>query len=196
MTLADLINEVYTITGRSERIAETASAVKSATLKAHQSDYYYKDIFETGVAFDAAAFIQQIDYRTLIPNWRATKYLRKYNNTAGTPGKFIELVPPEMVLDGYNVEREDIYYVAGSHINIKSSTSEQYYLMGCYVNPDITTLGFNSWIAYDHPYSIVYDAAATVFKAIGKDEEASLYRNLVAEQIAMVRTSNITPAGY
>jgi hypothetical protein len=35
MTLAELISEVYTITGRPDRVAETASAIKSATLKAH-----------------------------------------------------------------------------------------------------------------------------------------------------------------
>lgn len=196
MTLAELIQEVYTITGRSDRVAETASAIKSATLKAHQSDFYYKDIFETGVAFAAAAYIQQIDYRTLLPLWRANKYLRKYDNVSGTPGNFLTLIQPELVLDRYSVEKENIYYLAGAYVNIKSDTQEQYYLMGCYLNPDITTTGYNSWIALDHPYAIVFDAAATVFKAIGKDDEAAAYRTMVPEQIAMIRGSNIVAQGY
>lgn len=196
MTLAELIQEVYTITGRSDRAAETASAIKSATLKAHQCDFFYKDIFETGIAFSTSDYIQQLDYRILIPLWRANKYLRKYNNDTGVPGSFLNLIQPELVLDRYTVEKENIYYLAGAYLNIKSGTAEQYYLMGCYLNPDVTTVGYNSWIAKDHPYAIIFDAAATVFKAIGKDEEAAAYRTMVPEQIAMLRGSNIVAQGY
>ena len=196
MTLAELIQEVYTITGRPDRVSETLAAIKSATLKAHQCDFFYKDIFEAGVAFTAASYIQQLDYRSLVPLWRANKYLRKYDNSTGTPGRFLTLIQPELVLDRYTVEKDDIYYYAGAYAQIKSSTAEQYYLYGCYLNPDITVAGYNSWIALDHPYTIVFDAAATVFKAIGKDEEAAAYRTMVPEQIAMLRGSNIVAQGY
>lgn len=196
MTLADLIAEVYTLTGRPDRVAETLSAIKAATLKAHQSDYYYKDLYENGIQFTSSEFFQQLDYRQLIPRWRAVKYLRKYDAVGMTAGKFLDLVPPEMTLDDYQLNRSDIYYIAGSNLNIRSSTKEQYYLLGCYINPDITDANYNSWIALDHPFAIIFDAAATVFKAIGKDDEASAYRTLVGEQIAMVRISNIVPNGF
>jgi hypothetical protein len=196
MTLAELIAEVYTITGRSDRVAETLSAVKSATLKAHQSDYYYKDIFETGLDFGYTAYIQSLDYRAIIPRWRALKYIRKYDPDTSTPGKFLELIVPENVLDLYAVQKTDICYAAGAYIQIKTSTEQRYYLLGCYLNPDITETGFNSWVALDHPYCIVFDAAATVFKAIGKDEEAAAYRTLVAEQLTMLRTANILATGF
>ena len=196
MTLAELIQEVYTLTARSDRVDETASAIKSATLKAHQSDYYYKDLYEVGVDFGTPSFLQSLDYRTLIPKWRSVKYLRKYDLSTLTPGTFLTLLPPELIMDRYEVEKSNIYYAAGAYINIKSDTLEQGYLVGCYVNPDITTSGYNSWVALDHPYAIIFDAAATVFKAIGKDEEAAAYRGLVAEQISMLRSSNITANGY
>jgi hypothetical protein len=196
MTLTDLINEVYTITARPDRVAETLSGIKSATLKAHQCDFFYKDMFEVGIAFTTSDYVQQIDYRSLIPLWRANKYLRKYDATSGTPGRFLELIQPEQILDRYTVEKTNIYYTAGSFINVKSDTQEQYYLYGCYVNPDVTSTGYNSWVAKDHPYAIVFDAAATVFKAIGKDDEAAAYRNLVGEQLAMVKESNIISQGY
>jgi hypothetical protein len=196
MTLAELIQEVYTITARSDRVDETASAIKSATLKAHQSDYYYKDLYEVGVDFGTSAYLQSLDYRTVIPRWRSLKYLRKYDLTTLIPGAFLTLLTPEGLMDRYNVEKTNICYAAGAYINIKSDSQEQGYLVGCYVNPDITTVGYNSWIALDHPYVIIFDAAATVFKAIGKDEEASAYRGLVQEQISMLRASNIIAEGY
>lgn len=195
MTLAELIAEVYTLTGRPDRVAETLSAVKAATLKAHQSDYYYKDLFEAGLDFNEALFTATLDYKVLLPRWRALKYLRKYDLTTNTPGKELDIVVPENVLDEYQVTKTNICYVAGSNIQINSSTQERYYLLGCYLNPDISQATYTSWVAVDHPYAIVFDAAATVFKAIGKDEEASAYRGLVTEQIAMIKMSNIVAYG-
>ena len=196
MILSELIQEVYNLTGRPDRVAETASAIAAATLKAHQSDYYYKDLLEVGVNFGVSDFLQSLAYRDLIPRWRALKYLRKYDNTSGTPGIELDIIVPENVFDKFKIQKTDICYVAGAFVQLNSSTQEQYYLLGCYVNPDITSTGYTSWVALDHPYAIIFDAAATVFKAIGKDEETAAYRTLVQEQIAMLKTSNIVAIGY
>ena len=51
-SFTSLLNDVYTITNRPDLIAETKLAVKQATLKMHQSDYYPKDLFETGIAWN------------------------------------------------------------------------------------------------------------------------------------------------
>jgi len=196
MNFSELCAEVYTITGRPDRVAETESAVKSATLKAHQSDFYFKDIFESGLIFSTSAFIQNLDYRALLSRWRALKYIRKYDNTSGTPGKFLDIIQPEEVLDKYKVQKSDVCYLAGAYLQINSATAEQYYLFGCYLQPDINKDSYTSWIALDHPYAIVFDAAATVFKAIGKDEEAATYRTMVAEQMLLLKGSNILGVGY
>jgi hypothetical protein len=196
MNFSELCAEVYTITGRSDRVAETESAVKSATLKAHQSDYYYKDIFETGIRFDTSDYVQSLDYRALLPRWRALKYLRKWDAVNSTPGIELDVILPEQLFDRYKVQKQDICYLAGDYVQLNSSTQEQYYLLGCYLSPDITKTGFTSWIALDHPYAIVFDAAATVFKAIGKDEEAAAYRTMVPEQIGMIKMSNIEGVGF
>lgn len=196
MTLAELVQEVYYLTARPDLVNETNSAIRSATLKAHQSDYYFKDIFETGVVFSTSEFIQNLDYRALISNWRSLKYLRKYDATTGTPGNELTIVLPENIFDDYSLQKQDICYGAGAFIQINSSTQEQYYLLGCYVNPIITTAGYSSWVALDHPYYIIFDAAATVFKAIGKDDEATTYRALMAEQLAMLKTANILVNGF
>lgn len=196
MNFTELCAEVYILTRRSDRVAETVSAVKAATLKAHQSDYYYKDIFETGIDFGVPNYVQNLDYRALLPSYRSFVYLRKYDATSSTPGRELDIIIPDQVFDQYKTQKSDIAYVAGAYIQINSSTQEQYYLFGCYLNPDISQTAFNSWIALDHPYVIIFDAAATVFKSIGKDEEASAYRGMVAEQIAMLRTSNIVANGF
>jgi hypothetical protein len=196
MTLTDLTNEVYTLTGRPDRVTETLSAIRSATLKLHQCDFFYKDLYETGIQFNTSDYLQQLDYRALFPLFRAVKYIRKYDYVNSAPGKELSRIDVDNLFDQYNVTKTDVYYVGGAYLNINSCDQQQYYLIGIYQNPNITVANYNSWIALDHPYAIVFDAAATVFKAIGKDDEAAAYRNLVVEQIAMLKGSNIIPEGY
>lgn len=194
MTLAEIIGEVYLLTGRPDKVSETLSAVKSATLRAHHSDFYYKDLLEAGVQFPTAEYLQTWDYRSTVPNFRSAKYFRKY--TGAVAGQKLEMILPEQALDKYGNERQDIWYAAGAFIQLKSSTAEDMYLFGAYVNPDVTQANYQSWIATDHPYAIVYEAAAVIFKTVGKDEEAAQYRVMVAERIRDIQVSNIVSEGY
>jgi hypothetical protein len=196
MLYADLVTEVYAITGRPDRVAETASAIKAATLEAHQQDYFYPDLVEILLDLGSADFDWSLDYNLISTKWRALKYLRKYDNTTSTPGKILDVIVPENVLDDYSVTKQDVCYIAGSFININSSTQERYYLLGFYNNPDINIATYSSWVAVRHPYAIVYSACAKVFKAIGKDEEAATYKSMVPEQYALIKVSNILAIGY
>lgn len=196
MTLTELRQEVYNITNRPALVAETLTAIRSATLKLHQLDYFYKDIFETGVSFSSPAYVQQIEYRTLLPRWRALKYLRKTDSTGTEQGQFYDVTVPETVLNNYGANRDNICYVAGSVVQIRSSDQLQYCILGCYLNPDITESGFNSWLADDHPYAIVFEAAALVFKMIGDTDQFAAYTGLAAMQAAEVKVSNIQSYGY
>lgn len=196
MTLTELQSEVYTLTNRPDLTAETLAAVRAATLKLHQLEYFYKDLFETGVTFSSSAYQQQIDYRTLIPAFRSVSYIRKTDSTGSDDLGFFDVIQPESVLDLYQMNREDVYYVAGQMIQLRSSTQFQYIILGCYINPDITVAGYNSWIALDHPYAIIYQAAADIFKAIGKSEEFAAYTAMALDQRQVVTISNIQAKGY
>lgn len=184
-TFAELVSDVYIITNRPDLVNETKLAVKAATLKAHQADYFPKDLYETGIQWPDPAYIQSLDYRTLIPRWRAFKFLRKYSD--GAPGNFIKLLTPEQTLDSYSINREDVCYLAGEMLEIRSSTQDQYMILGCYINPDLSENNYNSWVALDHPYAIVYEAARAIFKQIGWDEQAQQIRQEVAEQYQILK---------
>lgn len=196
-TFTDLCNDVYELTKRPDLVAETKMAVRAATLKAHQSDYYSKDLTETGIEWGSPAYYQSLEYRTVFPRWRSLKFLRKYDSSSSDgAGKFFQVLTPDEVLDSYGVQKTDICYLAGAMLEIKSSTQDAHMLIGYYQQPDVVEATYNSWIALDHPFAIVYDAAATIFKTIGFDEQNSLYRNMVAEQLALLRLSNIQAEGY
>lgn len=196
MTLTELQNEVYAITNRPDLVGRTQSAIRAATLKLHQSDFYYKDLFETGIVFSTAAYLQQLEYRTLIPRWRALKYIRKSDVTGSDNFPFIEIITPEQVLDEYKQNRNDVGYLTGEVIQIRSSTELQYIFLGCYLNPNITLTGYSSWIALDHPFAIVYEAAAQIFKQIGKTEEWQAYTLMAREQMQAIVVTNTQAVGY
>lgn len=199
MNLTELQAEVISLTRRPDLAALTLSSVKAATLKMHQADFYSKDLYETGIVFDTSESLQSLEYKQLFPRWRALKYLRKVDATANPPvafGPSLTVITPEQILDGYGIQKTDVVYEAGQVLEIRLSTPHQYFVLGRYDNPNVTTDAFSSWIAQDHPYAIVYDAAATVFKSIGFTEQETSMRNLVAEQIALIKISNIQAVGY
>lgn len=194
-TLTSLVNDVYTLTNRPDLVGETLLAVRNATLKAHNIDFYYKDLFETGVVFDASLTQQSLEYKVLIPRWRAFKYLRKCDSQ-NNPLGMIELITPDSIFDSYQVTRENVCYVAGAELQIRSLDAFQYCILGCYLRPDVTTDNYTSWIADEQPSAIVYDAAATVFKTIGYDEQNAAYAKLVQDEYALLRITNIEALGY
>lgn len=195
VSFASLVSDVYSLTNRPDLVNETALAVRAATIRTHQSDDYIKDFQEFSIQFSSSEFIQSLDYKNVIPLWRKPRYIRKYDAVGSTAGKFFSYVEPEEVIDGYGADRLDIFYVAGMNVQIKSSTSFQYALVGAYVNPVITSVGYSSWIADDHTFAIVYDAATTIFKTIGYDEQASIYTRLVAEQLQLLKQHAVTGLG-
>jgi hypothetical protein len=197
MTLTELVNEVYSFTKRPDLSAMTLAAVKSATLKAHQFDYWSKDLFESGVAFPSSANEQTWAYKTTVPLWRAAKYLRKVDSTSGLPyGKSLDLITTEIFLDAYGVVKTDVFYEAGQVLQIKTAEPVQTFAFGCYLNPNVTESSYTSWIAIEHPYAIVYDAAAIIFKAIGFSEQEASMRGLYAEQLRLLQGSNLLAVGY
>ena len=196
MTFDELVAEVYLLTNRPDLVGETKSAVKAATLKAHKSDFYSKDIFETGVEFDTTDYRQSLDYITLLSNFRALKYFRRVENATDDAGTFIEIITPEEVLDSYGEGRTDIAYVAGRVLEIRSAVSFQFALLGAYVLPIVREDDYTSWVAEQFPYSIVYEATRVIFKAIGYDEQAAQITRLVAEEFNLLKLSALTDVGY
>jgi hypothetical protein len=195
-TFADMLTQVYTITGRSDLVTETTLALRQATLKAHNSDFFPLDIYEFAINFSSAAYYQQLDYQTLVPLWRSLKYIRKYDSVGQTAGKFLKIITPELLMDKYQVEQTDIVYIAGTQLQIKTSDSNQYFLVACYVNPNTDPANYSSWIANVQDTVIVTIAATIVFKMIGFDEQAQSYAALAADQLAMLKESYLLANGW
>lgn len=165
---------VYSLTNRSDLVAETALAVRQATLAAHRCDYFRKDIKEIVVSPGSASLFQ-LSISALFANWRNFAYIRPYDSIGQSPAKFfLSPLKPDAILDEYLVEKTDIYYVAGDNLNIKLAANWDSFLVGYYANPVLSPeANYESWIAREQPAVIVIDAAKRVFEMIGYIEAAN-----------------------
>lgn len=189
-----IVNDVYEITNRSDLVAETNLAVRQATLKLHQRDFYAKDLIESRVQFVTAAYYQSLAYASLFPSFRKLAYLRKFAD--GEAGDFLSLITPDNTFDSYGVSKEDICYLAGSVIQIRSSTSITDFLIGFYQNPTTNPELYDSWAANLYPNAVIAEAAAIVFKMIGYDEQASMYKAFANEAGQILHNTNVVAEAH
>ena len=176
--------------------------IVAATLFLHGMDFFLKDIAETLVVFDQAAYLQTLDC-TEIPMFRRMYYARKWDPTLQTYQQNPTILPPlfnsvgavnptqslaffkiidaDHIFDNYNYkqERTDVAYQTGDTLSFKSSSSFAQMLFGYYKFPNTDTSGtgqnFSSWIARDHPFAIIYHATSSIFAMIGKQESSRKY---------------------
>lgn len=225
-TIQELMNYVYTETNRPDLVQETQSAVLASIMKMHGLDFFPRDVQSGLIVFDTTAYIQELDVSS-IPRFRAFKAIRKWdpsfaqyqqnptllpplqNNSIGLPYNeqlalgFIRILDVDDVLDDYNTEKVDVGYLAGTTFYIKSSTSFQQAFCHWYAYPQMdfanNFANFNSWIAENHPYAIIYDAASSILQKIGQTDAARKYDSpqggLVADQINNLRISATTLLG-
>jgi len=196
MTFAEILQEVYNITGRADLVDLTKSAVKAATLKAHQTDFYSKDIFELNYTFLTPGYIQSFDIISVLPNYRALKYMRRVETATLEPNIFFTMLTTEEILDEWGRERTDICYVAGRTIEIKSLVTFDTIILGSYVNPIVTEVGYSSWVADLYPYAIVHEAARVVFATTAQQAESNSQRALVSDQYAELKINAVPDYGY
>jgi len=193
MNFQELVNEVILITKRPDLKTRIESAVRAATLKAHHSDYYYKDLHELPVAFTEPFILQSFLPTDVAPNFRKIKYLRLWNgDIQGDVGQFLTPIQIENSLDSYNYIKTNVYYMAGQLIQMRGTCALDKVLFGCYLHPVVTPeTAFDSWIAVEMPYVIIYEASRVIFKSISFTEQANEYGQLTAEQYSELKLSYV-----
>lgn len=193
MNFQEIYDEVILITKRPDLVNQTKQKIRSATIKAHHSDFYYKDIVEVPVQFTNLFFLQSFIPTEVVPAFRMVKYIRLWQGDInGDVGKFLTPIQIENSLDLYNNKKVDVFYMAGQLLQIRGACTLDKVLFGCYVNPIITPeISYSSWIANEQPYAIIYEAARQIFKSISYSEQATEMSGLVQEEYGELKLSYV-----
>lgn len=198
MNFSELVAEVIILTKRPDQLPRIESAVRAATLKAHQADFYHNDMMEVPVQFSEPRFIQTFEPGAIIPRFRKAKYIRDFyvspDGQVGATQNFYENIQVENSLDAYGLTRTNVFYMAGKVLQLRAAKPINIVLFGCYLHPVITEEGYNSWIAKEFPYAIIYEAVRAVFNGIGFTEQANTYARMTQEIYREIFISSVDTA--
>lgn len=196
MTRAEILAAINALVDKPSMASEIDTMLAAATLRMHQSDFYERDVQEQLVNLGSSASVFSFDAPSTFTRYRAIKYLRKYDPTTATLGKLLDKIDPERVINGYGVDKTNVYYAAGNNLVVKSSEDLQYMQCGWYANPDIAVATYSSWIADTVPHAIIFDACSLIFQMTAQQEQSRKFDALVQEQLVMVKAHGINSKGY
>lgn len=194
-SLASLEADVLTIVKRPDLLADITLHTKNAILKAHTADFWLKDLYENAFSITTPATQYTVDPITLNTRWRKTAYINTIDATTGDVMRKLDPIPMVSFVDAYGYKKDYVWYEAGINLQIRCSGQETAFGFGAYLYPDVTLLTQGSWIVDNFPFAVIYEAARTLFKAIGFDEQSASMEKLVAEAMAMVRMVGLTTVG-
>ena len=191
MTLTEMTAVLTSLLTRSDLAAFKLSALQAATLKAHRSDLFPKDLSESVVDLGSSLLLHSWAYLGTIPRFRELSTLIRLELAADTEGCLLKEVQSTDLFDNYSRYKTDTYYLAGANIQIRSAAAFQYAKVAVYLDPDVAELTFSSWVATDYPYAIIYEAARAMAITLGMLEEARGFTQLLSEESRELQRNSI-----
>lgn len=197
MNFGELCQEVMTLTNRPELVAETQSRVRAATTFLHLTDFWLRDADEKVVTFPASSTVFALDIPTLFSNFRKIRYIRKWDPVSLTAGEYVTKCDPTALYDEFKHKKSNVFYQAGTRINILTSEGQSAFIIGWYKFPNVIQ-NYSSWIADLVPYAIIDMATGNVLIIIGQVEEGNKYVDpqkgiVFTQHIPAIRTNDIEP---
>lgn len=204
-SLASILADVYAMTNRPDLITESTMAVKMATLKAHQSDFFWQDITRVQLNLNPTLEYTEFVISVNFPRFRAFGEIYRADPTTSAflnpqTGK-IRLLDYNSIFDGFSSLQNNVAWAVVGSLNVRSYgittvvNPIQTIFVHWYQNPDITNAANLGWLSDVHPYAISTEAARSIFKMIGQDQQAAYFEKLVQEQYQELKISNITAQG-
>lgn len=191
-----LYEDVVTLTNRPEMVGETKLAIRNATQYFHMIDFWQRDCIEELKQFSVPNFAFQLDIPTEFARYRKIRYIKKYDLTSLVPkeGEFhkISEASPDSLFDRYNSIRSNVFYLAGTNLNIRLNTQESGLLISWYTYPEVEPESYQSWIADMLSSVIVNRAVAEIQNSIGMVEEANRRMKHSEDiDVPLVRTQDV-----
>lgn len=182
-----LLQDVLELTKRPDLMEESQIALRTATLSIHGRASFPRDLVTSLVKLPNPAYQVALDIQALFPRLRGLNAVRVVDvNFApiDTDVGKIEVVEPNDIYDPeYGSVKNNIAYVAGTSINIRTAIEAYGYIVSYYQLPLVRREEYNSWIAQMSPDAIIYQAASIVFSTNGNEEKAASYQKMVREML-------------
>lgn len=198
--MQSVIDDVVIHTNRPDLVAETQLAVSKATMKMHMTGprdpatglsgaaFYVQDIVSDIVILplqtETRYEIDLSDYSQL----RAVKGIQEWNVPLTGTEVTYEKLDENFLFDDYHIEKYDYFYRAGLVVNLRARKLLTKIKLSYYAFPIVDGATYTSWIASKFKDAIVEEAAATVFRMIGKTDEFKTYQAMTQDNISILQS--------
>lgn len=180
MSTPAILDDIYAITMRPDRVTESKLGIRQALQMAHSSDEFPSDLIEVRMQADALDFEIQADLDLKVR--KISHIVPQYLMSDGTfqRGDALNYVEPR-AFHTANVQAtgKDFYYIAGRKLNIKIRVPTVYFLLSYWQYPDLADDKIDDdWIVKNYPQVIVYGAVMLVYRALGNAADSVAYQQL------------------
>lgn len=215
MNYTELAGMVSDITARPDLVSEMRVAISNAIRKFHMADTFQADLASVEIdltQYPTTDFTWSIDTKSnVFTRFRKLYYASTLPRTGSIQSgnmpsmrddirsdkAEIPILSPADLFDEDGVMRRNYIYLAGSALILRLSRISGLLSLQYFQLPDITrtetSVNFNSWIVDQMPEAVATEAAATIFRMIGKDEEFQRHQIFFAENLQMLRQTAVMP---
>jgi hypothetical protein len=177
-TFAELQALVEEQTRRPEIPAVTKAAIRTATLRAHHTDFFPKDVAVGTLTYtpDIATFRDFTNISSSFSRLRTLKTVEGLDSVTMAPAEAFEYRELDDVYDADGTRRPSIYNVIGDTLRIYPQLQTGMLQIFYYQNPNTVDANYSSWIANTYPDELAAWAAAIVFARTGFAEMANEFQ--------------------
>jgi len=176
-TFTELYNLTVELTKRPELVAMTKLAVKTATKRAHCTDFFHRDGYATYLDYavdNTVSWGDIPDIYASIPNLRGLKLVQCVSMSNNSPTEVLEYREADDVYDSGGVLRRSVYTLRGPGLRMYPIQRTGRVEIYGYQLPVTTEAGFQSWIANDYPEEVATWASSIIHHRVGNVEQANL----------------------
>lgn len=180
-SFAQMTDLVVAETRRPELGSVTTAAIKSATLRAHHTDFFPRDLVgdstQTFSPNSSAYFYDFPNVSTLFPRCRSIQFVQMLDTVNFRPVEKLEYRNTNDNYDENGDRRPSIYNLIGDTLRILPQDPTGRIEVFYYQNPNLIELQYSSWIADTYPEELAKWAAGIVFARTGYLEQANNYQD-------------------
>lgn len=189
MSFADILTDVYTLTGHPEQVNLSKLGIRAATVKLHGMEFWREDRVEENIAVTVVNGEFSIDLVNDLANpVRHLAAVRK-----GSAYVYFDEIDPKQLLDQFGYKRYNSFYRVGNILQFLSDTAETEVILVYYKQPIAIETGYTSWIADTYPLLVALEAASFVFSSLGDKEQEAKIKTMIAEHIGVLTINHLDP---
>lgn len=180
-TFAELESLVVEQTRRPEISSVTKAAIRTATLRAHHTDFFPRDLAQGPLLYTLSSIAQFYDFpnisQTLL-RMRSLKLIHGIDAVTSAPVEQLEFREADDLFDVDGNRRQHIYTLVGDTLRVYFSAPTGAATAFFYQNPQTSEAQYSSWIADTYPDELAAWAAGIVFARTGFTEMAQQFQEL------------------